>query len=601
MATADSYYYSEPKIEVRAYLYTVFMRIWIVIAVIAVIMTADIVYTFTQQPIYKATSLVLIEKAKSSEQPKEAVAPEMSDIQYYNTQYEIIKSRPLCEKVASKLDLASMVDFQNAKLSPAELLQKMIDVEPVKNTRLVRVSVRYKEPELSAKMVNELCKLYVEQNSENMLFMSKEILKAFQNGAAVEIGPDTVAVTGESKVPSKDSMALSLPSIMNNKTIQDLNAQRIEAEAELASLRGRYKDNHPMIVELSNKLKYTNDQITTETNKIVGSLKANLAGLLQANNIRVVDYARVPKEPFTPDRIKNIMMGLAASLFVSIGLVFLLEFMDNSVRNEEDVTKDLGLSCLGCFPFISRANFQELEKINQKKELSDAIRSIRTNIAFSMPKGAPKTILVTSTLPGEGKSSITAYLGYSFSKTGAKTLILDGDMYKSSHQDIFRVKDKTPGLSDILSKDVPVDSIIRKTSYANLYISTSGSKTNKFLELVSSDKMKNILEELSKQFDRIIIDTPPCYKMSDALVLSRLCEMNVIVIKSGVVDKMTLKEMNGKFAAVGSKINGAIINYLDNSQNTYYHHKYSAYCKHYYTDAENKDDKAEDNKKDPPK
>ena len=570
-------------VDIKSYLHIIYHRRYILILVMVAIMVGDIAYTFFQKPIYKATALVLIEKTKTGAKQsvkEEAVTSDMSDIQYYMTQYEILKSRSLADRVVKELTLGSIKDFQDDKLSPAEILQKMIDIEPIKSSRLVRVSIEYKNPELAMKMANALARSYVAQNTENMLYMSKEILKMFSGGS--NVAGQVVIPGGIDNVSKEDIMSL-LPSLVNNKVLEDLKAQEMTAEADLGDLSKRYKEKHPMIIELNNKISQLKEQIKIETDKALSSARAGLSGILQANNIRVFDYASIPKDPFKPNKLFNILMGLAVSLGAGIASVFAMEFLDSTVKTEEDVKKYLDIPYMGRVPVLSKAESQDLAVISKNFDVLGAIKSIKTNIVFSDPKGHPKTILITSTVPEEGKTSIATFLAYSFSKSGVKTLLIDADMYKSRHHDIFNLGDTAPGLSDILMKDIPLDKITRKTSYDNLYVLTAGSPTSQTLELLSSERAKYILDELSKKFDNIIIDTPPSFVMSDAIVLSRICDMVVFVIKSGVVDWKTLVEIKEKFTTVGVKINGVIINYLDAIKDTYYNYKYSEYCKHYYS------------------
>ena len=578
----DDTFNLETRTDVKKYLYTVYTRRYILASIVAAIMVVDIIVTLLQTPIYKATGLILIEKAKSgmARPAQEAVTTDMSDVQYYNTQYGIIKSRSLAERVAIELKLDSIKDFQDNALSPAEVLQKMITVEPVKSSRLVQVSVEYKNPEMAAQMVNVLSRLYVEQNTENMLYMAKEILKTFP-GSGNMTAQDIAA--GGTDGASKEDISSLLPSIMGSKILEDLKSQKIAAETELATLSRRYKEKHPAITELQNKIEQLNLQIQAESSNNLGSVKASLAGLFLANNIRVFEYASVPKQPFKPNKPLNILIGLAISLSVGVGFIFAMELTDDTVKNEEDVKKYLGIPYMGSMPVLSDAESQDPAIMNKNLDAMGAVKSIKTNIIFSAPKGPPNTILITSTVPGEGKTMMAASLAYSFSKAGVKTLIIDADMHRSRHHSIFKVGDRAPGLSDLLINDSLPDKVIRKAPYDNLYIITSGSPTSKSVELISSEKTKNILAELSKKFDKIIIDTPPSFNIADALVLSRICDMVVVVIKSGVVDWETLKEMEEKFTTVGSKINGVIINYLDIVKDSYYHHKYSEYCKHYYS------------------
>lgn len=578
------------ELELKKYLHIIFIKRWILFSVVAVIMAIDLIYTFKQIPIYRATSLVLIEKPSSplsASKREEAIMPRVGEFDYYGTQYQILKSRTLAKRVTSALELKSLKEFEKEE-SPEEKFQKMVDIQPVKDTRLVKISVDYPDPVMATKMANTLSGLYIEQNVENMLFMSKDILKAFPKDAK-EIERHTIY--GQLKDISKEEAIQSLPSVVNNQALQQLKREKIEAETELANLSRRYKDKHPRIIALNTKLDFVNDRIEAETSTILSSLRADLAGRLDVNNIRIIDYAEVPKHPIKPKKFKNILLGLFFSSFLGIGIIFVSEYLDDTVKKQEDVENKLKLPYLGEFPILRRPDGKPLTAsmlpdIDKEAEASQAIRNIRTNILYSSPKESLKSILITSTIPQEGKSFLSSYLSYSLAKNGIKTLLIDADIRRPQIHNIFEVKD-VPGLVNILVESIPAAEAIRKTAYENLYMMPSGAKTPNPLELLSSEKMRGILKELSQKFDKIIIDSPPCFNISDSLVLSGICDAVILITKSGTISHEVAGKIKDKFDSIKSRVTGVIINFSELEKSSYYKYKYyHKYYKGYYSSAE---------------
>ena len=584
-------------IDLKKYLYIVFTRRWVLFTVISIVMAINIIYNFKQIPIYRATSLVLIERPGSSmslSKPREALIPEIGwGGDYYATQYEILKSGMLAKRVVKALGLASLPDFKGE--FPENIFKGMIKVEPLKSTRLVRVSVDYKDPVMATKMVNVLASLYVEQNIENILYMSKEILKAFPKDAA-EIERHTVY--GQLKDISSEEATDSLPSVINNIVLQRLNAEKIEAETELANLNKRYKEKHPKIVALNNKLTFINDKTETEKSRILTGLKAGLAGRLQANNIRVIDYAQVPVAPITPKRMKNALMGFFFSLFLGLGIIFFMEYIDDSIKNQENVEEDLGLPYLGDFPSLKIAipdKYERVTEIDKDTGAAEAIRNIRTNIEFSSLKDSLKTIAITSTVPKEGKSFLASFLAYAFAKNGVKTLIIDADIRRPTMHKLFDI-DQKPGLVDLLVESDSLNNAIKKTTHDNLYVLPSGSRAPNPVELLGSNRINELLKELSFTFGKIIIDTPPSLTISDALVLSKATNATIIITKYGQIGKNIFSRVTGRFRAVGSKVLGVVINFTDIEKSSYYKHiYYNKYYKNYYS---NEDEAAPPGKED---
>lgn len=577
------YIFQEEEFDLKKYLYIIFTKRWILFSIVSIIMAMELIYTFKQTPVYQATSLVLIERPASSlslNEMKGAVTPDIRTQDYYSTQYEILKSRMLAKRVVKALKLESLEEFKGE--FPENKFQKMTKVMPVRNTRLVNVNMEYKDPIMATKMVNTLVSLYIEQNIENMLFMSKEILKTFPEDAS-EIERSTVY--GQLKDLTREETIESLPSIINNQILQQLKMEKITVQIELANLSKRYKEKHPKIIALDTKLKFIEAKIEIETNRILSSLRADLAGSLQANNIRVIDYAEVPKVPIKPQKMKNIILGFFFSVFLGIGVIFFTEYLDDSIKNEEDVEDRLSLPYLGAFPILLKNISTPLRLIEIDKDAyaCEAIRNIKTNIIFSMPKDKLKTILVTSTLPQEGKSFLTGYISFSLAKNGFKTLLIDGDIRKPRLHKLFEV-DQVPGLVNLLVEHLSPDDVIKKTPYDNLYILPSGSKTPNPPELLSSDKINKLFEELSGKFEKIVIDTPPSFNISDALILSKLANAIILITRSGAVSEKIMNKMKEKFDAVGSKPTGVIINFSSMEKSSYYNYKYHhKYYKDYYS------------------
>ena len=588
-------HYADEGFDLKKYLFLIFKKRWIFISILSVVMVFDIIYTFKQTPMYRATSLIMIEKVSSgylaSRSAREEVVPRTEEPDYYNTQYEILKSRMLAKRVSKKLDLKSNEDFAKYEF-PENALAKMIRVEPLRNSRLLKLSVDYKDPVMATTLANTFATSYIEQNIESLLFMSKEILKAFPEDAK-EVERHTIY--GQLKDISQQDAIDTLPSVVNNTLLQSMKSERVNLDKDLVDLTKRYKDRHPKIIAVRTKLKFINDTIALETDKVVSSIKADLAGRLQANNIRVIDYAEVPRKPVSPNKPANIFFGLFLSMCLGIGTILFMEKLDDSVKNQEDVER-LGLPYLGDFPRLknidaSQADLTPFTDIEKSQDAYEAIRNIRTNIIFSAPVNKLKTILVTSTLPREGKSFIASYLAFSFAKNGFRTLIVDADLRKPRLHKLFGLGHKH-GLVNMLVEGSTMENVIVKTPWQNLFVLPAGSKTPNPLELLGSESFVSIMEKAFGMFDKIIIDTPPSYHMSDAYALSKLSDLIVLVAKYGMISAKVFDKLRQKFESTAdSKICGVIINFSEDVKSTYYRYKYyHKFYKNYYTGTESSGD-----------
>ena len=208
-----------------------------------------------------------------------------------------------------------------------------------------------------------------------------------------------------------------------------------------------------------------------------------------------------------------------------------------------------------------------------KSVISEQYRAIRTNIEYSNVDQNTKTILVTSSDKNEGKTTTVANLAVSFANLNKKVLLIDCDLRNASIHKMFKINN-IYGLTDILAKDRAVDKCIQKTELENLYVLTAGAIPPNPAEILSSEKMKNLIEDLKNIYDYIFIDTPPIGLVTDAGVLSSFTDGVVLVVKSESVEKKYLEETKKKLDAVDARILGAILNSYKSEQKDYNYYSY---------------------------
>ena len=208
-----------------------------------------------------------------------------------------------------------------------------------------------------------------------------------------------------------------------------------------------------------------------------------------------------------------------------------------------------------------------------KSVISEQYRAIRTNIEYSNVDQNTKTILVTSSDKNEGKTTTVSNLAVSFANLNKKVLLIDCDLRNASIHKMFRLNN-IYGLTDILAKDRAVDKCIQETELENLYVLTAGAIPPNPAEILSSEKMKNLIEDLKNIYDYIFIDTPPIGLVTDAGALSSFIDGVVLVVKSESIEKKYLEETKKKLDAVDARILGAILNSYKSEQKDYYYYSY---------------------------
>lgn len=216
------------------------------------------------------------------------------------------------------------------------------------------------------------------------------------------------------------------------------------------------------------------------------------------------------------------------------------------------------------------------ERLRPKSPAMEAYRILRTNVGFSNAVKKIKTLLITSSIMGEGKSTTVANLGIVFANTGTKTLILDMDMRKPAQHKIFGVK-KEHGLTSILSGEVSLEEAIAKTDVENLYLLPCGVRPPNPSEIVNSQRMKDLLAELREKFDTVLIDSPPVVALTDAAIISTYSDAVILIVSSGTVEYSELDGAIMNLKRVNANLIGAVINNLKRVSNGYYYYYY------YYT------------------
>ena len=361
-------------------------------------------------------------------------------------------------------------------------------------------------------------------------------------------------------------------------------------------------------------------QQETETNKSL------LDGLLQRakendvilagtpNNLHVTDYATPPRVPIGPNRLQGIVLAFLFSLGFGVCLATMLEYLDDSVRSSDDVNRMLGLPTLATIPMLKNARSRRLVSdgitalqlrngngngnghkngnvkvnpallldIENHSPLAEAYRHLRTSVLLSSAGRAPKTVVVTSCVPSEGKTTTSINLAVTLAQTGARVLVIDGDMRRPSVHSAFSADNKR-GLSNLLSNDMSEAEMllhIQHEKESGLYLLTSGPVPPNPAELVGSDQMRKIILELGKTFDHIVIDSPPVASFTDGILLAAISDGVILVIHANECSRKVVQRSKQALQDVGAKVLGVVLNRV-NLRSVDYYQSYRYYGSYY--------------------
>ena len=309
-------------------------------------------------------------------------------------------------------------------------------------------------------------------------------------------------------------------------------------------------------------------------NSIAQVFSGEVAKIYQMNNISVIDIAQVPEEVSNNTLTRDFFIALFISIFGSIGVIFIIYYFDDSIKLTDDLEEEIGMPVIAKVfkSDIGSKNRGKVELLVQKypkSVVSESIKTLRTNLQFSSVDSELKTILVTSSIPGEGKSFISANLAISFTQTDKKVLIVDCDMRKGRQHRIFKLSN-TKGLSNLLIDDMNnYKDYINKTSIKNLYVITRGTVPPNPSELLNSNKNSELIKILKSKFDIIIFDGVPCNGLPDSIIMSKLVDKVLIVSSESVTPRSVLESTKKQLKNVEAPVAGDVLNNVNRKNSKY--------------------------------
>jgi capsular exopolysaccharide synthesis family protein len=334
--------------------------------------------------------------------------------------------------------------------------------------------------------------------------------------------------------------------------------------------------------------------------------EAGVSAGLRSSNIRVVDVARTPTIPIKPNVPRNLELGLLLGLACGIGLVFVLESMDTSIRNTEELSAISTLPALGVIPLQLSSNgslrkrLKTVSAVTEKSEsptlvtyarpqseAAEAYRALRTSILLSSFGAPPKVILVTSAMPQEGKTTISANSALVLAQRGSRVLLVDADLRRPGVGKLFGMNSRG-GLSTLITGAGKFEDLVLPCpEVPNLWILPAGPIPPQPAELLGSTVMKNYIAGWREVFDHVIIDTPPCLSVTDAVLLSPEADRIILVARSGQTTKAALRRACDVLLQVNARVMGIVLNALSRHSGEGYYYKYGyggRYANHYYRD-----------------
>ena len=441
----------------------------------------------------------------------------------------------------------------------------------------------------------------------------------------------------------KDGTSINaIPRVANNLLIQDMRKTLSEREALLANLLKRYKDKYPDVIRIREEIASLKDSIQKESQKVRDAIgaEAELAKAQESSmaaeskkkeqesfelsqlriqydvlirqadqskllyiivlqrmketdltskdkkqNMRVVDSAIVPLNPIKPRVVLTLFLGVIGGLGVATGLAFFVNYLDDSIKNQDDIETYLRLPFLGYIPNIKTNSVLERDMqahLHPQSNAAEGFRTLRAAIALAPKADRYRALVVTSTIPAEGKSLVASNLSIVMAQTGLKTLLVDADLRRPSVHKVFRLQSPI-GLSSYLEEKVgSVDECIHTTEVPRLDVVCCGAVPSSRSELAGSKRMTQFLQEVRIRYDRVVLDCPPVSAVSDPLMISALSDGVVFVTKFNKIRRDHARKTVRRIQDAGIFILGVVLNDIDFDGKDSYYYSYYYYQNRYY-------------------
>ncbi|MEW6079755.1 MAG: polysaccharide biosynthesis tyrosine autokinase [Thermodesulfobacteriota bacterium] len=301
-------------------------------------------------------------------------------------------------------------------------------------------------------------------------------------------------------------------------------------------------------------------------------------------DVYVVEPARTPASPSNQNLPRNLLIALVIGCVGGIGAAFFLEYMDNTISLCEDAEEKTGVKAIVSIPYISGEDGKNPETIVSQHPASseaESYKTVRTALSLSTPTGFPKTMMVTSVYPSDGKTITCANLAIAIAQADRSVLVVDCDMRRPTLHRVFG-KSSRNGFAEILTGQIKKDAAIQETDIPNLHLIPAGTIPPNPSDLLASEQTVKIIKDLGKNYDIVIFDTPPMASVSDGSVLAGYVEKIVLVTRSGVTRYEDVVRVVNNLGATSAKIVGQVVNAVDMSRQRYYYPYYYKYTQYYY-------------------
>jgi succinoglycan biosynthesis transport protein ExoP len=516
------------NIDIREYFYL--LRSWSWLIILAGLIAGVIMYVISINtvPLFETSTRLLVSDPPAM---RSLDTSSMVSIQTQTSTYaEMLLDRAVLQGIIDKLKLQIT----------SEELKPFISVEIVRNTQLLLVTVRDPNPVRAAEIANTLAQVFTERIRE----LQSLRYASSQKGLAKQVLDMETQINDTNLAIEKTSD----------------QAQKLQLEARLTEYRRLY------------------------SNLVTNFEQLRLAEAQTSTNIFVSEPANVQLEPVSPKTIRNTVLAVLVGLLLAAGTILAVDLLDDSIRNPEDIRKKFFLPILGMIASHQIIDGKPISLVQPRSPITESFRALRTNLTYSSVDRPLRRILITSSTPQEGKTTISANLTVVLAQGEKKAILIDADLRRPTVHKKFGLMNRL-GLSSLFLRSLEnIPATIQSAGIPGLSVMTSGSIPPNPAELLTSHRMVEILDRLNQDFDLIVIDTPPVLTVTDAVSLAPGMDGVIVVVKPGFTKESALKQTLEHLRNVNARVLGVVLNEVNprSRKYGYYYHSYYSEDSHYY-------------------
>ena len=511
--------------ELREYFGLFIKWLWLIILTTLLATAAAFLVSRQMTPIYRASTTLWINEAKSASMSDYSSL--LTSERLARTYSQLMKRRPILDETKQRLGLLD------------ETLGDNVSVQLIRDTQLIELSVEHPIPRLAADIANTIPEVFSEQNEAlqaSRYESSKQNLTAQMAAVEADIANAQGSLDAATAAPTPDPLEIS------------------RLENALAQYRGTYSS----LVESYEQIR--------------------LAEAGTVDNIVVVEAAVLPAAPVRPRVMQNTLLAAVVGAMIGLGVAFLIEYLDNTIKTPQQVEQILGLTTIGVITQVEGAKdlADVLTNASPKSPVAEAYRVLRTNLQFASVGSEKLVVAVTSPTTGEGKTTTAANLGIAFAQAGSRAVLVDADLRRPTLHKLFGL-DNSMGLSNLLVTGMNANDVLSPTSVEGLFLLPSGSRPPNPAELLVHPRMDQVVKDLTDTADVVLIDLPPALAVADATIVASKVQGMLLVVEMAETRIDICQRAIEALQKVDARILGLVINKVSQKGTGYYRYYYPYY------------------------